>query len=63
MKRQSCFSPCGPFDPRTIAHELVIGQYSRGTINNQPVCGYREEKGVDPGSITPTYAMLNIVYR
>ena len=59
-EKTKLFRSLRPFDPRTIAHELVIGQYSRGNIHNQPVCGYREEKGVNPDSITPTYAMLKL---
>ena len=59
-EKAKLFQSLRAFDPRTISSDLVLGQYSRGTINNQTVCGYREEKGVDPSSITPTYAMLKV---
>jgi len=49
-----------PLDHRTLSHDCVFGQYSSGTINNNSVCGYRDEKGVDPVSIIPTYAKLKI---
>lgn len=59
-EKAKLFQSLRPFDRRTISSDFVIGQYSRGTINNQSVCAYREEKGVDPASITPTYAMLKV---
>ena len=34
---------------------MVFGQYGPGTINGEKVPGYREEKGVAPGSVTETY--------
>ena len=37
---------------------LVLGQYKGGVINGKEVVGYREEKGVNPNSITPTFAMM-----
>ncbi len=59
-EKAKLFQSLRPFNPRTFASRIVIGQYGPGTVDNQPVCGYREEKGVDPESITPTYAMLNM---
>jgi len=59
-EKAKLFQSLRPFDPRTFASRIVIGQYGPGTVNNQPVCGYREEKGVDPRSVTPTYAMLSV---
>lgn len=59
-EKAKLFQSLRPFDSRTFAQNLLIGQYSRGHVNNQPVCGYREEQGVAPDSITPTFAMLKL---
>jgi glucose-6-phosphate 1-dehydrogenase len=47
-----------PFAPETLMENLVLGQYKGGVINGKEVAGYREEKGVNPNSITPTFAMM-----
>lgn len=36
----------------------IRGQYLSSTIKNEKVLGYREEEGVDPKSITETYAAI-----
>ncbi len=59
-EKAKLFQSLRPFDSRTISSNFVIGQYGRGIIKDQAVCGYREEEGVDPRSITPTYAMLKV---
>jgi glucose-6-phosphate 1-dehydrogenase len=59
-EKAKLFQSLRPFDLRTISTDFIVGQYGPGSINNQAVCGYREEKGVDPSSITPTYAMLKL---
>lgn len=46
-------------DPNSEEH-LVLGQYAAGEIDGQPVPGYREEKGVRPDSLTPTFAVLRV---
>ena len=43
-----------------VAADGVRGQYSAGAINGQPVVGYREEKGVDPKSMTETFVALRL---
>lgn len=40
--------------------ETVRGQYGPGTIDGQAVAGYRQEKNVDPGSHTETFAALKL---
>jgi glucose-6-phosphate 1-dehydrogenase len=45
-----------PIDPG----DVVYGQYGPGTVNGSPVLGYHEEDGVDPGSVTPTFAGIRI---
>jgi glucose-6-phosphate 1-dehydrogenase len=49
-----------PFARKNLMENLVFGQYRSGTIDNSEVAGYREEKGVNPNSITPTFAMMRM---
>ena len=44
-----------PRTPEEVAECTVVGQYGAGEIAGKPVVGYRDEDGVDPNSITPTY--------
>jgi glucose-6-phosphate 1-dehydrogenase len=39
----------------------VRGQYGPGTVDGQPVPGYRQEEGVKPDSPTPTYAAIRFM--
>jgi glucose-6-phosphate 1-dehydrogenase len=39
---------------------VVLGQYTAGEVDGQPVPGYREEKDVNPRSLTPTFAAMRI---
>ncbi|MCL6622336.1 MAG: glucose-6-phosphate dehydrogenase [Syntrophobacterales bacterium] len=43
-----------PLPPGTV----ILGQYTAGEINGRRVPGYREEPGVSPDSLTPTFALL-----
>ena len=43
---------------KDVAMHTVRGQYGPGTINGNPVPGYREEKGVAKDSKTETYAAV-----
>lgn len=38
----------------------VRGQYGAGSINGQPVVGYRQDKNVDPASNTETYMAMRV---
>jgi glucose-6-phosphate 1-dehydrogenase len=38
----------------------VRGQYTAGRIGDQEVPGYRQEKGVDPNSVTETYVAMQL---
>jgi len=38
----------------------VRAQYTAGTIDGQPVPGYREEAGVDPQSTTETFVAMRL---
>jgi glucose-6-phosphate 1-dehydrogenase len=45
---------------KDVAINAVRGQYAAGAINGKPVAGYREEKNVDPNSITETFVALRL---
>lgn len=42
------------------AESLALGQYGQGTVDGKPVKAYREEPGVSPNSLTPTFAMMKV---
>jgi glucose-6-phosphate 1-dehydrogenase len=41
--------------------DAVRGQYTKGEIKGGAVPGYREEHGIDPKSVTPTFAALRVM--
>src|SRR5207253_4527182 len=47
-----------PMTPEAVLENTVRGQYGPGTINGQPVPGYREEPGIAPDSLTETYVAI-----
>ncbi len=50
-----------PFEsPEQVARNVVIGQYTAGSISGKDVPGYAEEKDVAPGSRTPTFVALRL---
>jgi glucose-6-phosphate 1-dehydrogenase len=49
-----------PLARDTLLDNLVLGQYKEGTVDGKLAPGYREEKGVNPDSITPTFAMMRM---
>jgi glucose-6-phosphate 1-dehydrogenase len=54
------FRSIRPFQVDNITDYLSIGQYGKGSVHGKPVPGYREEKGVSPKSITPTFAAMKV---
>jgi glucose-6-phosphate 1-dehydrogenase len=54
------FRALRPFPVQNLHQHLVLGQYAAGKINADPVCAYRQEPGVSPDSLTPTYAMMKV---
>ena len=54
------FRALRPFPAENLQQYLVLGQYSAGKINGDPVPAYREEQNVRPDSLTPTYAMMKV---
>jgi glucose-6-phosphate 1-dehydrogenase len=49
-----------PLTPEQVARQTVRGQYTAGTMNGQPVVGYKDEKGVSATSTTETYVALKL---
>jgi glucose-6-phosphate 1-dehydrogenase len=41
--------------------DAVFGQYAAGRIDGKPVAGYRDESGVSPTSVTPTFVALRML--
>lgn len=39
---------------------ILFGQYLEGGVLEEPVMAYRQEKGVDPGSVVETYAAMKV---
>jgi glucose-6-phosphate 1-dehydrogenase len=39
---------------------LILGQYGSGQIDGKRVPGYRDESGVSPESLTPTFAIMRV---
>jgi glucose-6-phosphate 1-dehydrogenase len=59
-EKSKVFRSLRPFSPESIEECLVLGQYNPGIVKGQPVPGYRQEPGVAPDSLTPTFAMLKV---
>jgi len=49
-----------PFTRKEAAQWTVRGQYGVGELDGTVVKGYRQEEGVDPKSLTETYAALRV---
>ncbi len=50
------------FTPERVRAECVRGQYGAGSINGQPVPGYREEEGVALDSATETFSLITMYF-
>ncbi len=50
-----------PIEPARVIESALRGQYGTGFAEGKPVPGYRQEKGVAPGSTRETYAALRLV--
>jgi len=48
-------------DINNLECSAVRGQYKAGWMKGEAVSGYREEEGVDPNSITPTYVAMKLM--
>ena len=54
------FRSLRPFPVKKLADYILLGQYDQGNINGKPVPGYREEPGINPDSLTPTFAKMKV---
>ncbi|MGC8658227.1 MAG: glucose-6-phosphate dehydrogenase [Desulfomonilaceae bacterium] len=59
-EKSKVFRSLRPFSERELKESLLLGQYSSGTIDGKDVHGYREEPGVNPDSVTPTFGAMRI---
>jgi glucose-6-phosphate 1-dehydrogenase len=48
-------------DTDNLEKSAIRGQYSAGWMKGKPVLGYRQEKGVNPNSTTPTFVALKLL--
>ena len=60
-ERAKVFASIRPFALERLAEHVAIGQYGPGRLQGLSVPGYREEPGVRPGSVTPTFAAMKIL--
>jgi glucose-6-phosphate 1-dehydrogenase len=60
QEKVKVFKCLRPFPVDNLFENLVLGQYGPGMMDGRPVHGYRDEEGVDPGSITPTFGMMRV---
>lgn len=49
-----------PFPVEQTEDYLILGQYGAGTLNGKRVPAYRDEQGVSPDSLTPTFARMKL---
>lgn len=49
-----------PIHPSSVSAQAYRAQYGPGEVDGRPVPGYLDEPGVDPHSVTETYAALRL---
>jgi glucose-6-phosphate 1-dehydrogenase len=54
------FRSLRPINQESLLNSTVFGQYAGGTIEGEKVPAYREEQGIVPDSLTPTFAAVKI---
>lgn len=54
------FRSIRPFPLDRLDEYVALGQYGEGRIDGREVAGYRNEPGVSPDSVTPTFAALKV---
>ncbi len=59
-EKTKLFRSLRPFDLDNLYDYLVLAQYEAGEIGGQKLPAYRAEPGVDPSSLTPTYATVKL---
>ncbi len=59
-RKAAVFKALRPFALENITDHIVLGQYTEGAMDEHLVPGYRQEPGVDPQSLTPTFASMKV---
>ncbi len=59
-EKAKIFRSLKPLKQETMFNNLIMGQYGSGFINGKAVPSYRDEPGVAPDSLTPTFAMMRV---
>lgn len=59
-EKSKVFRSLRTLSPEDSGSNVVLGQYGPGMIDGQSVPGYRQERGVSPDSLTPTFAMMKV---
>ncbi len=59
-EKTKTFRSLRPFPLDRMDDYLVLGQYQEGQIQGRPVVGYRQEPGVAPDSLAPTFALMKV---
>jgi glucose-6-phosphate 1-dehydrogenase len=54
------FRSLRPFTAEGQPEGVFLGQYGPGLANGRPLVGYRQEPGIAPDSLTPTFAMMRL---
>jgi glucose-6-phosphate 1-dehydrogenase len=54
------FRSLKPLPDKDLEESLILGQYGPGRIDGRMVPGYRDEPGVSPQSLTPTFAIMRV---
>ena len=54
------FRSLRPISEDGVFENVVLGQYGPGMVDGKKVRGYRDEDGVDPQSLTPTYGSMRV---
>jgi len=60
-ERVKVFRSIRPFSLDRPEEVAVLGQYGEGKVKGEEVPRYRDEPGVEPDSLTPTYAAMKIM--
>lgn len=59
-ERVKVFRSLRPFPVENLNKFLILGQYGSGVIDGKKVPAYRDEPGVSPESLTPTFATMKL---
>lgn len=59
-EKTKVFRSLRPFPLEELKSYIVLGQYGAGSIEGRRVPAYRDEPGVNPQSLTPTFASMKV---